>query len=429
MLRFVSMLLLLFLAAPAGRAQSVLSLDGSHRMRFMTWDEGLWGAGGSAVSMLLNRTRAGLTWRPAEGLEMRAALLNEFTNWIEYPTERPFNFDEIIFEHLYARWRDTFALPFEITLGRQDMRFGDGFLVMDGNPLDGSRSLYVTGARLDVELLPRQRLTLFYLHAPKTDELLPILNDRERLLSEYERDMRGMYFAGASGPIEYEANVMHANGGYEAFGETGRDADLNTSVLTYGALVRAEVVSGLRLLGELAVQSADIAEWTWSHRLDRQYAYRIEAAWTLPVLESLRPRLRAGVFHYPDEWDPLLGRWPMWNESIPFSRGILPAPAFWKNFRGTFLEATLNPLPVLQLKACAQSLGYAETSVDGKSALGRLLALQLYWKPEFPISGHLMFERMWYDNGFVAAQGYRIPESYFWFRAELLYTLPAVALY
>lgn len=429
MLRFVSMLLVLLLAGSTAQAQSVLSLDGSHRMRFMTWDEGLWGVGGSPVSMLLNRTRAGLTWRPAGGVELRAALLNEFTNWIEYPTERPFNFDEIIFEHLYARWRDTLALPFEITLGRLDLRFGDGFLVMDGNPLDGSRSLYVTGTRLDLELLPRQRLTLFYLHAPMTDELLPIMNDLDRRLSEYERDMRGIYFAGASGPVEYEANVMHARGGYETFWETNRETDMNTSVLTYGALVRTEIARGLRFIGELAVQSARIGEWTWSHELERQYAYRFEAAWTVPVIESLRPRLRAGVFHYPEDWDPLLGRWPMWNESIPFSRGILPAPAFWKNFGGTFLEAMLNPLPALHFKAGLQSLGDAESAANGMSAVGRLLMLQLHWKPEYPVSGHLMFERMWYDDGFIAGQGNRIPESYFWFRAELLYTLPAVALY
>ena len=434
MLRFVSMLLVLLLVGSAGKAQSVLSLDGSHRMRYMTWDEGLWGVGGSPVSAVLNRTRVGLTLRPADGVEFRAGLLNEFTNWIEYPTERPFNFDEIIFEHLYARWRDTLGLlfepglPFEVTVGRQDMRLGDGFLIMDASPLDGSRSLYVNAARFDVEPFPRQRLTLFYLHAPMTDELLPIINDLDRRLSEYERDMRGIYFAGASGPVEYEANVMHARGGYETFWETNRETDMNTSVLTYGALVRTEIAKGLRFIGELAVQSARIGEWTWSHELERQYAYRFEAAWSPAVLETMQPRLRAGVFHYPGEWDPLLGRWPMWNESIAFSRGILLAPAFWKNFRGAFLEASFKPLPALLLKAGMQSLDHAETSIDGSGSIGRLLTLHVFWKPDFPLSGHLMLEHMAYDNSFLAVHGKRMPNSYLWGRVDIVYVMPGFSL-
>ena len=68
------------------------------------------------------------------------------------------------------------------------MRLGDGFLIMEGSPLDGSRTLYVNGARLDMEAWTSQRFTLFYLYQPEQDDLLPIINDRERALAEYTRN-------------------------------------------------------------------------------------------------------------------------------------------------------------------------------------------------------------------------------------------------
>ena len=54
-------------------------------------------------------------------------------------------FDEVIFENLYVEANQLLGLPLGARLGRQDLFYGDGFLVCDGGPLDGSRTAYVNG--------------------------------------------------------------------------------------------------------------------------------------------------------------------------------------------------------------------------------------------------------------------------------------------
>ena len=51
-----------------------------------------------------------------------------------------FNPDEALFDWFNVNMRNLGGLPLTATIGRQDMIFGVGWLVLDASPLDGSRT-------------------------------------------------------------------------------------------------------------------------------------------------------------------------------------------------------------------------------------------------------------------------------------------------
>ena len=432
MLRYFLPIAILCLLSPVLRGQT-LTLDASHRMRYVTWDGGVSGAEGSGVQFTRNRTRLGLTWRPASSLEFRAALVNEFFHWMQSPVDRPTKLDEIAFEHLYAKWSDTVGIPLSATVGRQNLRLGDGFLVMDGTPLDGSRTLYVNAVRLDVLPFPGHRLTLFALDQPEKDDLLPIVNDSRRTLAEYDRALVGGGYSMTHDGTSAEISLLGGSGGYKSFMETARPEFVSCRSLTASALLRQAVPGGGRATGELAWQTVALDEHGADHGSFDGWAWRAELSWALPEAMAVPIELSAGAFHYPTLWEPLLGRWPMWNESMVFTRHILPAPGYWQNLEAALFGASARPLPSLRVNVGLQFLcpvtgPLGIVSERTPSSVGRLLTLHVFWQPELPVSAHFMFERMWYDDSFVAARWSGMPDGYMWGRVEVMYVLPAVAL-
>jgi hypothetical protein len=70
-----------------------------------------------------------------------AKFTNEFRKYTDDPKSRAFTWDEIIVDNLYLKL-DSPCKRFALTVGRQNLMYGEGFVLMDGSPWDGSRSLY-----------------------------------------------------------------------------------------------------------------------------------------------------------------------------------------------------------------------------------------------------------------------------------------------
>ncbi|MFZ1731171.1 MAG: hypothetical protein WBQ23_09685 [Bacteroidota bacterium] len=444
MLRFILSPLLFIVLFQSTLAQPTLTFDASHRARFVGWDKGLGGSLGAPMQFTTNRTRAGLTWRPAASLELRAALLNEFVGWIETPVERPFKMDEVVFEHLYLRWHDTLGIPVSATVGRQDIRFGEGFILFEGAPLDGSRSIYVNGARADFEPAEGHRITLLYLHQPMTDDILPIINDQSRPLAEYTRDIGGLYYTGLASGFGLEAYVLRSGGESDPWLANAGERDAHITSTTMGVRAERSFPSGLRMQAEAAYQRSEVRAFNSYFRTSDAggegysafpfdgVALNGDIGWTSPDPDLCGLSARIGMFRYSSQWDPLLGRWPKWNESIVYSKGILIASGYWSNTRAAFLEVSARPHSTLRVVGKLQLLSHesgARSFPGGASPdIGRLAALYCFWKPDLPISASLWIERMWFDNRFISASQSGLAAGYTWGRIELLYTLPNVPL-
>ncbi len=55
-----------------------------------------------------------------------------------------FDINEVVFDNLYLDVKNIFNSPLDLRLGRQDFlgTYGEGFLIMDGTPQDGSWTFY-----------------------------------------------------------------------------------------------------------------------------------------------------------------------------------------------------------------------------------------------------------------------------------------------
>ena len=155
------------------------------RFRFEAWDNAvsLDDTADDGVAYSRNRTTLGLNWRAAKNFEILVKVTNEFRVYLA-PKDRAFNWHELFFDNLYVKWTIPGRLPFTITAGRQDINLGEGFVIADGTPGDGSRSYYFNAFRVDADLRKNHKL-IFFLHAQKTtDRYLPMINERPQPLAE-----------------------------------------------------------------------------------------------------------------------------------------------------------------------------------------------------------------------------------------------------
>ncbi len=103
--------------------------------------------------------------------------------------------DETVIENLYLDHR--FADGASIRIGRQNFSKGDGFILTDGSPLDGSRVAYFNAFDLGWTS-GKSRLDLLIISDPYRDQYLPRIHDRTKSLIEWDENALGLYWTGAS---------------------------------------------------------------------------------------------------------------------------------------------------------------------------------------------------------------------------------------
>jgi hypothetical protein len=104
------------------------------------------------------RGRLWTTITPIEDLSLNARLSAEPREFMETSSFDTY-FDKSgmqwrygIIDSLNVQWRQAFDLPMTLTVGRQDIFLGDGWLVGDGTPEDGSFTTFLDSARATYEL-------------------------------------------------------------------------------------------------------------------------------------------------------------------------------------------------------------------------------------------------------------------------------------
>jgi hypothetical protein len=109
------------------------------------------------------RGRVWTSIAPVTNLTLNARLAAEPREFMKAPTFDTFfggaPFDQRgmqwrygILDNLNVQWKQPFDLPATLTVGRQDIFLGDGWLVGDGTPNDGSFTFFLDAARLTVDL-------------------------------------------------------------------------------------------------------------------------------------------------------------------------------------------------------------------------------------------------------------------------------------
>ena len=106
------------------------------------------------------RGRIGATVKPCEDLRFNMQLVYEpmhyfapdrelyvdhagiIDNWVQ---------NEAVFDTFNIQWKNVLKLPVTLTVGRQALIFGNGWLVLDGTPYDQSRTIFFDAVRTTVD--------------------------------------------------------------------------------------------------------------------------------------------------------------------------------------------------------------------------------------------------------------------------------------
>ncbi len=346
----------------------------------------------------------------------------------------------VLFDRLAVTFNDPGGLPVQLKVGRQDLIFGNGWLVLDGTPLDGSRTIYFDAARATIDLdAIDTTLDLVAINQDANTGRFP------QALNGVVEDQTEQY---ETGVIAYARNRSllpeGAVDGYFIYkhdrpNPTPYNLRVNNGAPFPSPSDAGDIYTlGLRFDGPLAPHWTLRAEgaYQWG-RLNAQplSAFGLNARLQYSFDDALNNRLHGDLEYLSGDdpgdgtdqaFDPLWGRWPQWSELMiyqwPLDSRVGQATNLLRlnlGWAAQVHETSLVTLDYHALFANQQSTltaaQRANISGDGYFR-GHLLTAWLKTKLNAHVSGHLVAEYL-APGDFYAS--HRRDRAYF-FRAEVV---------
>ena len=181
-----------------------LTLGGDVRARYegfnrdVIWVDGTAKAG-PAVEYLRVRTRAWMRLEMPEGISLNVRFVNrshKVSSHFNDPNDNgaaTWEFpDEVVLDLLNIHFADLLVSGLSLTLGRQELGFGNGMLLAEGTPYDQGRTVYHDGAVLRYKT-EADVVTLFSFYNEWKDRLV-FINDQNRRLRSGDIFTLGAYW-------------------------------------------------------------------------------------------------------------------------------------------------------------------------------------------------------------------------------------------
>gem|GEM_PF-234414 len=350
------------------------------------------------------RTRVWSEYDVLDNVTVRARLANEVRAWNHpdvsaRPQSATYEFpDEWVLDNLYIEVRGLFDNSVDVRAGRQDLMYGNGRVILEGTPEDGSRTIYFNAVKATVKSLPNTTVDLLAIYNPNEDELAinPADRDLTGLTGGYD-DMTesggGFYLKNQSikkMPLEVYGLYKNESAWKQpAVKDTKNPGQYvapsypawQTLDAKAGAIENDEAdiyTLGFRLMPKLSDMwsgNLEVAGQTGSRGDADLQAYMVDAyaSCKLPVMKDMAPTANAGVYILSGDdpktkddegWNPLWARYPQDSELYVYAypRGR------WSNL--TMPNAKISMVPVKWLKTTAM-LGYLMANEDDGPGTGK----------------------------------------------------------
>jgi hypothetical protein len=336
--------------------------------------------------------------------------------------------DETVIDNFYLDRR--FADGASIRIGRQNLSKGDGFIVADGGPGDGSRTAYFNAIDLGWTS-GKSRLDLLIISDPHRDEYLPRIHDQTRTLIDWDENALGLYWTDASrAQTTLEAYYFYKSETGDTCALTNPKRQGDRMFHTLGARVARDLPRNWSVKAELAAQAGvqrpdrDVLAWGAQASVKKAFACgtkpSILLGWT--GLSGDNPATTTRN----EGWDPLFSRYPKWSELYIYSLGSERGSSYWTNLSMGQAEVRLMPAQPLELRATYYRMAAfhamgafapfpAKPKLFGGGTLrGDLFAARADYKLNDNWRGHVVGE-------YLAPGDFYAGSDYGWFlRAEVL---------
>jgi hypothetical protein len=269
------------------------------------------------------RLREWNTLRPGQGFEVTLRFTWEGRHYWKPDSKEEWDESEIVVDNFHGK----FTFPearMALTVGRQDIVFGEGWLVSDGTPLDGPRTTYFDAVRASLDLKEIQStLDLILIDQASSPNrwLRPVSSKGKPLMEQDER-----------GAIAYFSNKSLVRTQIDAYfiykhdqavlpnGDTGEVFTGGTSISHgfnsgFSSRIESAYQFGRRKNAVMFPQLAShLSAWGFNGRLT--YSFRDSSkrqAWLgCEVLSG-----NDAHDTHNRQFDPLWGRWAKYSELFP----------------------------------------------------------------------------------------------------------------
>ncbi|OHB67402.1 MAG: hypothetical protein A2Y76_06380, partial [Planctomycetes bacterium RBG_13_60_9] len=255
--------------------------------------------------------------------------------------DRNMVWDEALFDWFNFNVRNIGGLPLTGVFGRQDIMFGVGWLVLEGTPLDGSRTVGAfDAARFTYDWTDtNNKIDLIYVNRmAESDKFLEPICDKDRALTEQDENGAILYLTNTSfKPTQLEAFFIYRNdnpidrpltlSNVPPFWGTDKDT------YTFGAAVSGTSGDHWKYRAEGAFQTGRTHDRGMTPPFAVGEKHDIEAFGVLTNLEYLFKDAHQNATHVGyeyasgddpssddnEQFDLLWGEWPRWSELLIYT--------------------------------------------------------------------------------------------------------------
>jgi hypothetical protein len=345
----------------------------------------------------------------------------------------------LFFDVLELVANDIADTPLSVTLGRQEIILGNGWLVLEGTPLDGSRTIYFDAARatLDLDAIGTT-IDVIYINQDATTDRFP------KPLNGVIEDQIEQYETGA---VLYARNEGLLKGTtldtYLLYKDSTPDNTPGNLRVNNGAPFPSPPDSGVAYTLGLRAETKALPNWTlgaesayqWGTRNGADLdAFGFNGRATYHVEDRHSNRIHLGYEflsgNQPDSpgtqaFDPFWGRWPQWSELMIYQWPLDSRVGEATNLGRLNLGWAIQPHPTTLITIDYHALWADEmttrtpaqlVNLSGESHFrGHLATAWLKAKINRQVAAHLVAEYLWPGDYYAEN---RRDDAYF-LRAEL----------
>ncbi len=299
------------------------------------------------------RTRAWLKLPLHQDFEFFVKIANEFR--YQPSPSLDISGDEVVFENLYLDFRKVIVPGLSIRVGRQDLMRGEGFILFEGTPGDGSRTQYFNAADIAYQVR-KSKVELIGILNPSQEQYLPGINRQVKYLTEWDEQAIGAYYTGRDlKTTDFDAYYFYKKEVNDSRPTTSPLYQPDRHVNTAGGRAVHRFPKSFTGTGEFALQwgaqhpSTSIRAWGGYGYVKRTFGarlapYLLGGIWALSGDNPNTPNKVEG-------WDPLFSRWPKWSELYLYTLIPEKGVGYWSNDRFTQVEGGFSPWKPISVRA------------------------------------------------------------------------------
>lgn len=336
----------------------------------------------------------------SEDVSLNTRLAWEGREYFKPESKSGMDWDEALFDNFNIKLGNSNTRPLSLILGRQEIMFGDRWLIYDGTTTDGSRTEFFDAARLIWNLRDYKTTVNFIYYDLKADSerWLPVVNSRNKPLSEQDRRGAVVYLENRSVKnIQIDGYFIYNNERKAlAAGNTGEEFIVGT---------RAQTRLGKHWKShtELAIQSG-------TKNYNPLFAYGLNAMVEYLFNDAFQTKLHLGYEYLSGDdpntkrieaWEPLFGRRALWSELMVFTFGAENngRTGEWSNLQRIDFGTTITPIKNIEFSASYMPLFANENTLKNNPGYsengtfrGHFFSAIIRFKINKNLSGHFWSE-------------------------------------